>query len=419
MNRQQKIVSYIKKNLSLMIVLVIVMLAPIVFFIVSKNESKEYFFALADGDKKSVFSSLQENNLQFIETIDGISVGQNEVDAVKNVINKEVGAASMRAGYELFQTSEIGLSEISKRVSFTRAIQGELEKTILLMNGVQNVRVHVSLSEKSRLGKLKEQGKAAIYLKAAGPGQIELLSNSIKKLVTSSVPGISKENVSIISDQPTGKTVDIESLPTTLKIQAYLEGVYRDKAISLMSKLYPLGPYIVEVTVAVSTETKKIERSSPITLKNKSIGVLTHSKVRTVSSTGENNNEKTDVTEKNYNVGTLNEYVISDDFSVKRVTVGVFLAKSVLLDDLDVIDKVLSSALGLDTKRGDKIVIAPVLRAPLSLEIIKEINEIESVPMSVKTDPPSWSDLISAGSFSYYFIFFITSLSIMRYRRER
>lgn len=418
MKRQQKMFNFIKENVSLTVILVIVILAPMLFFIALKGEDKDYFFALAESDKKSVFSSLQENNLEFIETLDGISVGQDQVDAVKNIINEEVGAASMRAGYELFQTSEIGLSEISKRVSFTRAIQGELEKTILLMSGVQNVRVHVSLSEKSRLGKLKEEGKAAIYLKVAEPGQVEFLSHPIKQLVISSVPGITKENVSIISDQPAGHLVDIESLPKTLQIQAYLEDVYRDKSVALMSKLFPTGPYIVEVTVAISTETKKVEKSSPFTLNNKSTGVLTQSKVRTVSSTADSNKEKTNVTEKNYQVGTLNEYVTSDDFSVQRVTVGVFLAKSVVADDLGVIERVLSSALGLEEKRGDVVVIAAVLNDLPVLEPKKETKEIEYVPVSAKSGSPGWEGLLSAGSLSSVTIFLMLLLSMQRLRFE-
>jgi len=419
MSRQQKLVSFIKKNLSLTILLIIVMLAPIIFFLVSKNKNEDYFFALSENDKKTVFSTLQEKNLTFVETLDGISVGQSEVDAVKSIINEEVGAASLRTGYELFQNNQIGLSEISKRVSFTRAIQGELEKTILLMSGVQNVRVHISLPEKSRLGKLKERGRAAVYLKAAEPGQVELLTKSIKQLVIASVPGITKENVSIISDRPIGSSVDVESLPKTLQIQAYLEGVYRDKSVALMSKLYPSGPYIVEVTVAISTETKKIEKTTPITVNNKSTGVLTHSKVRTVSSTAESNKEKTDVTEKSYHVGTLNEYVTSDDFAVKRVTVGVFLAKNVLDDDLEVINKVLSSALGLESSRGDEVVIAAVLPEPVPVIFEKESSEIEYVPVSAKAVSPEIGNMIFAGAFSLISIFFLAVLSIVRRRYER
>lgn len=418
MNRQQKIVSFMKKNMTVTIVLIIVMLAPILFFLVLKSEDEKYYFSIAEGDRKTIFSSLQDNKLAFIETLDGISVSQAEVEAVKAIINKEVGAASLRAGYELFQTNEIGLSEISKRVSFTRAIQGELEKTILLMNGVQNVRVHVSLSEKSRLGKLKAEGKAAIYLKAAGPGQVELLSGSIKQLVISSVPGISKENVAIISDQPVGGSVDMETLPKTLQIQAYLESVYRDKSVALMNKLYPTEPYIVEVTVAVSTETKKIEKSSPISSNKKSTGVLINSKVRTVSSTAENNKEKTDVVEKNYHVGTLNEYISSDDFSVERVTVGVFLAKTVLADELVVINSVLSSALGLEPNRGDDLVIAAVLNAPVPLVIEEKSNEAKYVPISVEVPSSEWNDLISGGAFSFMAGFFMIALSMVRLRYE-
>jgi flagellar M-ring protein FliF len=418
MGRQQNLVSFIKKNSSLTIILIILMLSPIIFFLVSKNESEDYFFALSENDKKTVFSTLQEHNLTFVETLDGISVGQAEVDAVKGIINEEVGAASLRTGYELFQNNQIGLSEISKRVSFTRAIQGELEKTILLMNGVQNVRVHVSLPEKSRLGKLKERGRAAVYLKTADSEQVELLSKSIKQLVIASVPGITKENVSIISDRAVGSSIDVESLPKTLQIQAYLEGVYRDKSIALMSKLYPSGPYIVEVTVGVSTETKKLEKTTPITANKKVTGVLTHSKVRTVSSVAENNKEKTDVTEKNYHVGTLNEYITSDDFVVTRVTVGVFLAKKVLDDDLDVINKVLSSALGIQSSRGDEIIMAAILPEPATIVFEKENNDIEYDSVPEKIVLSKVESIVSAGSFSFISIFFLMLLFMVRQRYE-
>jgi flagellar biosynthesis/type III secretory pathway M-ring protein FliF/YscJ len=141
--------------------------------------------------------------------------------------------------------------------------------------------------------------------------------------------------------------------------------------------------------------------------------------VRTVSSTAESNKEKTDVTEKSYHVGTLNEYVTSDDFAVKRVTVGVFLAKNVLDDDLEVINKVLSSALGLESSRGDEVVIAAVLPEPVPVIFEKESSEIEYVPVSAKAVSPEIGNMIFAGSFSFISIFFLAVLSIVRRRYER
>jgi flagellar M-ring protein FliF len=113
-------------------------------------------------------------------------------------------------GFELFDNSDMGLTDFAQKIKFQRALQGELTRTILLINGVADARVHLSLPEKSLFRNEAAIPKASVTLitKTSEPlakAEIE----GIQQLVASAIPDLQGQDVVVLNGQ--GKVVSERS----------------------------------------------------------------------------------------------------------------------------------------------------------------------------------------------------------------
>ena len=60
-----------------------------------------------------------------------------------------MGCRGLRLGFELFDDAGFGATEFAEHVNFRRALEGELERSILSLDAVERVRVHISLPRQS------------------------------------------------------------------------------------------------------------------------------------------------------------------------------------------------------------------------------------------------------------------------------
>ncbi|MDF3933855.1 flagellar basal-body MS-ring/collar protein FliF [Pseudomonas citronellolis] len=105
------------------------------------------------------------------------------------------------AGYELFDKDEpLGTSQFVQDVRLKRSLEGELARTVMAMEGVQQARVHLALDQQSSFViSQREPGKASVMLQLAPgyrlkPEQVAAVVN----LVANSVPQLQPENVSVV-----------------------------------------------------------------------------------------------------------------------------------------------------------------------------------------------------------------------------
>jgi flagellar M-ring protein FliF len=67
-------------------------------------------------------------------------------------------------GFELFNNTDFGMTEFAQKVNYQRALQGELTRTIMAIEEVQSVRVHLALPEQGLFKKSLSKPKASITL---------------------------------------------------------------------------------------------------------------------------------------------------------------------------------------------------------------------------------------------------------------
>jgi flagellar M-ring protein FliF len=73
-------------------------------------------------------------------------------------------------GFELFDKSDLSMTEYTQRINYQRALQGELARTIMSIEGVKLARVHLVLPESSIFKRDKSRPKASVSVVLAPGG---------------------------------------------------------------------------------------------------------------------------------------------------------------------------------------------------------------------------------------------------------
>lgn len=104
-------------------------------------------------------------------------------------------------GFELFDNSDMGLTEFAQKINFQRAMQGELSRTIMAMQGVEYARVHLALPERSIFRATQGEPTAAVTIQMVkGRPLTDRRIEGIQQLVASSIPGLSQSAVSVLDE---------------------------------------------------------------------------------------------------------------------------------------------------------------------------------------------------------------------------
>ncbi len=107
-------------------------------------------------------------------------------------------------GYEIFDRSDVlGSTSFIQNVNFSRAVEGEISRTIRTLQGVVAARVHLAMPKKVLFSKDNPKASAAVVVKMrAGADRLSGKQvKAIQHLLASSVPGLTTENISILDDR--------------------------------------------------------------------------------------------------------------------------------------------------------------------------------------------------------------------------
>ncbi len=106
---------------------------------------------------------------------------------------------SGRIGFELFDKVNLGATEFTEHVNYRRALEGELERTIMALAEVDQARVHLTFPKESVFLESQQPAKASVLVRMK-PGNRLAPQNvaAINHLVASAVEGLSPDAVSLL-----------------------------------------------------------------------------------------------------------------------------------------------------------------------------------------------------------------------------
>src|SRR5450432_3505492 len=106
---------------------------------------------------------------------------------------------SGRIGFELFDKVNLGATEFTEHVNYRRALEGELERTVMALTEVESARVHLTFPKDSVFLEAQQPAKASVLVRLK-PGAHLAPQNvqAINHLVASAVEGLSPDAVSVL-----------------------------------------------------------------------------------------------------------------------------------------------------------------------------------------------------------------------------
>src|SRR5215813_5587167 len=91
-----------------------------------------------------------------------IMVGRDDRARARVLLAKAQLPSSGRPGFELFeQKQDWGMTDFTQRITYQRALEGELARTIGGTTGVERAEVHLTIPEQGALRRLDRPAKAA------------------------------------------------------------------------------------------------------------------------------------------------------------------------------------------------------------------------------------------------------------------
>ena len=166
---------------------------------------------------------------------------------------------------ELFDQPSWGMTDFTQRMNYRRALEGELERTIGQMRGVESAQVHLALNESPAFAPLDRpsrlRGAQAARWRHPGP----MWCRASPHLVASSVDGVDAERVTVLDDS--GRLLSLPYEPGSpaalasreLEMRRELERYLEDKAEQLVAQV--VGPGNVRVQVAADINFDKVDRT--------------------------------------------------------------------------------------------------------------------------------------------------------------
>ena len=291
------------------------------------------------------------------------------------------GGSDNQPGFELFDKQKLGSSDFQQKVTYQRALEGQVAKTIEQVQGVNGAQVRLVLAEDQLFSDNETPATAAVLLANSSnqldPGAVR----GIAQLVSSSVKGLKPSNVSITDgsgellwprgDAGAGGTVSKQA------VQARYEAQVEAGLQALLTRTVGPGKAEVQVSADVnadqatrdelkygkSTPLKQVDETEKLTGGAGGAGAAgTASNIPSYaqSAAGGSSNYNRKSTTKDFGVDKTVTRTKVAPGGVNRLNVALVVDKSVPKTELPAIQAAVSSAAGILPSRGDTIAVSQV-----------------------------------------------------------
>ncbi len=168
----------------------------------SQPETEPLYIGLSQADVSRIGIVLSEAGIPFDIGADGtkLYVRRAQAPNARMLLAERGLPAGATLGYEIFdKLGPLGLTSFMQDVARTRALEGELARTIQSMKGVVSARVHIVVPPSNSFRRSEGATSASVLLKLAGPAVPAGAAGIVRHLVAAAVPGLAPANVSVMS----------------------------------------------------------------------------------------------------------------------------------------------------------------------------------------------------------------------------
>jgi len=166
-----------------------------------EGEYRSLFTNLESRDGGAIVSVLNQRNIPYKFADNGatILVPADQVYALRLQLAEQGLPRGGSVGFELLDQPRFGASQFTEQVTYQRALEGELARSIEGMHPVKAARVHLAIPRQSLFVREREAPTASVLLTLyPGRSLSDSQVSAIAWLVSSSVPKLNVDAVSIV-----------------------------------------------------------------------------------------------------------------------------------------------------------------------------------------------------------------------------
>ncbi|MBW4330468.1 flagellar M-ring protein FliF [Stakelama sp. CBK3Z-3] len=238
-------------------------------FVALRGENTTMGFLYTDLDPSaaaSISEKLKAQNTPFEITADGTAIMAPEDKLAELRMAMAGERLGGKIGYEVLDEEQpFGVSSSRAKLNETRAIEGELTKSIQSLDQVSGARVHLVMPERAMFAAEARPATASVTVKTRGRLPAETVK-AIRYLVASAVPELSPESVSIVDqsgallaragDSGAGGSSDADER------QLQVEHKLRDQVVALLEPIVGQGKVRAEVAAQIDRDRTREEKSA-------------------------------------------------------------------------------------------------------------------------------------------------------------
>ena len=168
------------------------------------NQERDFrplYSALSPEDAGAIIAKVRESGSEFRLSESGtvVLVPSAKVAELRLQLAAAGIPKSGRIGFELFDKTNFGASDFAEQVNYHRALEGELERSVMSLAEVEQARVHITFPKESIFLESHQPAKASVLVRLRAGTQLSAQNvASICQLTASAVEGLAPEAVSVV-----------------------------------------------------------------------------------------------------------------------------------------------------------------------------------------------------------------------------
>jgi flagellar M-ring protein FliF len=321
-----------------------------------------------------------------------ILVPADRVDELRISLATGGFTPSGATGYELLDRTQLGLSDFLQRTNRSRAIEGELARTLMSLQEVRSARVHLTLPEPTPFIAEQAEPAASVVLLLSPPGATldRAKVAAVRTLVAGAIGTRNFDNITIIDQNMNLLTGPQETQPGALLPSQ--EEARRNYELQrgadirmLLERAFGIGKVAVSFSCIMNFDQVQSESLQYEPIQGTEHGVLVSEEGTETSSSGQNTTggvpgtesnipsypaatgqptESNSATEtKNYEVSSTHETRVMAPGTLTSQSVSVLIDSTgrdanTLASDKTEAEKLVAAAAGINTTTGDVVTVS-------------------------------------------------------------
>ena len=228
-----------------------------------RPDMKLLFGKLGEKEASEVVAALEEQGIPFELGGGGSAIYVPSKDVYR--VRMDLAAKGLPntdgVGFEIFDRSNFGISDFVQRTNYTRALQGELSRTVAQMQGVKAARVMIVMPESRLLVRTTDsRPTASVFVDTGSSTLIWHIVNYIRSLVANSFDWLKLDDVAVVDSAGNFLSDELKSDPqlssasSIVKYRQQTEEYLAAKVETMLAKVLKPGNAVVRVAAEINTQ---------------------------------------------------------------------------------------------------------------------------------------------------------------------